>query len=460
MGAAAVRRARRQGAAAISSSAPPRPRQVPGALRTALGRRGGQRGVSGAALGSAGGVVGGRAQQQVAELDLALVDVDQARRLGIGQLLRHRQPRLAERSLDHLDPPGVGGSSATSNARQQSSSERVQHLRRKPALDEMPGRSGSSSGSRPARCPSESRRGISSSASGLPPAPVTSRSATDGASRSAFSSSRASSSASGDTVIRSRATAPPCAPRRCRRAGPSIATPSAPSRRRPRTGTPPATARRAAGRRVDRDRTGCSSAATASRLSRPAGTVKRSCGVAGPSASAQRPGWTSRMSSSARAAASPARRGRRRGMSDSVSIPARPQDAHAGRLADRPPHQRGLADPGVAVQQQRAAPSGARILQQPVDPCPLARSRPTNIGAVYGRLTHRQRPSARAATDRCKHSALGQPQRAVHPRAGGRGRDLARGHVAVALGETRPVGPSTRGTCAYTSAGRPSASAR
>ena len=51
---------------------------------------------------------------------------------------------------------------------------------------------------------------------------------------------------------------------------------------------------------------------------------------------------------------------------------AGPQHAQAGRLADRPAHQRGLADARLAVQQQGAAAARARLLQQPVDPCPLA----------------------------------------------------------------------------------------
>ena len=48
------------------------------------------------------------------------------------------------------------------------------------------------------------------------------------------------------------------------------------------------------------------------------------------------------------------------------------QHAQPGRLADRPSHQRGLADPGLAVHEQRAALAGASLRQQPVNPCPLA----------------------------------------------------------------------------------------
>ena len=53
--------------------------------------------------------------------------------------------------------------------------------------------------------------------------------------------------------------------------------------------------------------------------------------------------------------------------------PARAQDRHAGALRPgaRVLEQRGLADPGLADEQQRAAPAGAGVAQQPVDPGPL-----------------------------------------------------------------------------------------
>ncbi len=53
--------------------------------------------------------------------------------------------------------------------------------------------------------------------------------------------------------------------------------------------------------------------------------------------------------------------------------PARAQDRHAGgdRLRARVLEQRGLADPGLADEEQRAAPAGAGVAQQPVDPGPL-----------------------------------------------------------------------------------------
>ena len=52
--------------------------------------------------------------------------------------------------------------------------------------------------------------------------------------------------------------------------------------------------------------------------------------------------------------------------------PPRPQHPQPRRLADRPAHQRGLADAGLAVHQQRPALAGTGLLQQAVDPCPFA----------------------------------------------------------------------------------------
>ena len=72
------------------------------------GRGGGQRGVGRAALGGAGGVVGGRAQQRVAELELAVGDRDQPRLLGGAEAVR-READLAQRGVDHVDPAGVRG---------------------------------------------------------------------------------------------------------------------------------------------------------------------------------------------------------------------------------------------------------------------------------------------------------------------------------------------------------------
>jgi hypothetical protein len=48
------------------------------------------------------------------------------------------------------------------------------------------------------------------------------------------------------------------------------------------------------------------------------------------------------------------------------------QHAQAGRAADRPAHERGLADARLAVEEQGAALARAGLVQQPVDPCPFS----------------------------------------------------------------------------------------
>ena len=348
--------------------------QVPRALRAALGRRGGQGGVRRAALGGARGVVGGRAQQRMAEVDLGVLDRDEPRGLGRRQVAERRGRARAARARSRRRARCGRSRRRAGRGAPDPRARRARAGRR--ARRRCPGRSGSSSGSRPARWPSESWRGISSSASGLPAAVFTRRSATDGASRSGCaepSSARASSSASGDTGRRSSH-------------GTSTPDTAVPSRSEPIIAMPSAPSRRPAKRNASSDgssshcassmatSTGCSSAATASRLSRPAGTVKRSCGVAGPSASAPRSARactsgtsSSRSSSGVTSSPRPAK-----GMSDSVSIPR----ARSTRMPVAWPIAQRISAvlPIPASPCSRSAPlrPARGVLEQPVDPCPFS----------------------------------------------------------------------------------------
>ena len=260
----------------------------------------------------------------------------------------------------------------------------------------VPGRSGDSSGSRPASWASDSSVGISISASGFPAAPARSRSATAPASRSpcaATSSARASAGSSGPISSRSSQGSRPSGAPGAVRTGSSSAMPSARSRR-PANSTASSELRSSHCASSSTSSSGRSSAAPASRLRTPAGTAKRSCAALSPRASAPRRaapwvgGIASRRSrTGASSSDSPAK-----GMSDSLCMP------RARSTRNPAPAASATACSSSAVFPMPASPTSRRVPLRPSRAAWSRRStrarsgaRPTSISAGQSRC----RPPAR-----------------------------------------------------------------
>ena len=102
-------------------------------------------------------VVDGRAHQRVAELELALAQRDDPRLLGRLEV-DQRQPGVREPAADRVQPPGARRRGDEQRAARRSRAAPRSRPRTR-ARRSVPGRSGSSSGSRPASWASDSRPG-------------------------------------------------------------------------------------------------------------------------------------------------------------------------------------------------------------------------------------------------------------------------------------------------------------
>ena len=412
-------------------------REVPRALGAL--DRGGQRGVGAPALGQRRRVVDGRAHQRVAELELALGQRHDPRLLGRLEI-DQRQAGVREPAADRVQPPGAGRRGDEQRA-----------PRASPAAPRSRPRTRARRWCRAAAGPRAARArraGRRTAARGSPAARAGCRPRWRPAGPRRRARSRSSSSARA-SLVRQRLDRHPVQPRHLD-AAPLLARgadhhhallPEPPpgeqerlqrrvveplrvvdhdqhrplvggagEQRQQRGGNGEAVGRR---RRTERQR-----AADRRRLHARA---------------ARRGGASSGVISSARPA---------NGMSDSDLHPARPQQREVRRLLDRPPQQRGLADPGRPVQQQGAAAPFARGVEERLQAGSLVLAA-DHRGAESMRDTWSAReecasgskPSSSSARGRCR----AQPERPRHP--GHRvGRiDLAQRHVAVALREPPAV---------------------
>ena len=125
------------------------------------------------------------------------------------------------------------------------------------------------------------------------------------------------------------------------------------------------------------------------------------------------------------------------------------------RLLDRPPQQRGLADPGRPVQQQRAAAPFARGVEERLQAGSLvlaADHGARSLCAVGRRLAREFASGSKPVQEIGRRRRGAQPERARHPGHRVGRRDLAQRHVAVALREPPPVRRPARAARARTSA--------
>ena len=226
--------------------------EVPGALRAALGRRGRQRGVRGPPVGAAGGVVGGRAQQRVAEVDLAVGDRDQPRRLrppaGAPARDRPRAARARSRRAGRCAPWRRRAARAGRRRRARRARGGRPARRRCPAA----------AAPRAARAPPAGRRtagaGSRAAPAGCPrPCSPAGRRPTAPAARCAWpTAARAPPRRPAARSAAAPAREPRARRRSCRRAATRASRCPPPPAAARRTATPRATARRATGRRRPR----------------------------------------------------------------------------------------------------------------------------------------------------------------------------------------------------------------
>ena len=172
--------------------------ELPRALRVVVRQGAGDRPVGVAAGDGGGSVVGGGAQQRVAERDLAGRERDDPGALGALER-RHVDARRRPSAPSTTSPRRASAAATTSSARRVSSSS-PSSRRASTRSSVEPGGSGPSTGARPSSSSRLSSAGISSSASGLPAAVSSTRRATrsgTGWVRPAWRSSSARSGARG-----------------------------------------------------------------------------------------------------------------------------------------------------------------------------------------------------------------------------------------------------------------------